>query len=473
MKRLLAWIVVLAVIGGGVYWIYDRTTPATTQAAGGGGGRRGGGAGGQPTPVLVTPAATKNVPIYLAALGTVQAYNSVTVVPMITGPLNQVLFTEGQMVKAGDVLARIDPRPYQATLDADIAKKAQDEATLANAKLDLARYQKLVTTNYTSAQTADTARATVAADEAIVKQDQANIDAARTQLSYTTIAAPIAGRTGIRQVDQGNIISSGSSTGLVVISQMQPISVVFTLPQQTLADVQAALAANNAPVQALPQGSLGASDTEMQDAGAGPGLSNQDAAVAPAAGTLAAAGASGAAKPQILDRGVVAVLDNTVDSSTGTIKLKATFPNAKLQLWPGGFVNIRLRTKVLQNVLTVPQEAVQRGPNGAYVYVIGADDKAARRVVTVGHEDAQGSVIESGLQTGERVVVDGASRLSDGARVVVQQPAAAANGPAAGAAKPAAGTTPGATPGAAPGTGERRQRREGAPAQERQQGSGG
>ena len=188
----------------------------------------------QPIPVLVATAEQQDVPIYLDALGTVQAFNTVTVKPMVDGPLIAVNFTEGQDVKKGDVLAQIDPRTYQAALDQAMAKKAQDEAQLANARLDLARYTKLVANNYTSAQQADTAKAQVAQLEALVKQDQAQIDNARTQLSYTTITSPIDGRTGMRQVDAGNIVHASDTTGMVVITQLQPISVVFTLPQQTL-----------------------------------------------------------------------------------------------------------------------------------------------------------------------------------------------------------------------------------------------
>ena len=195
----------------------------------------------QPIPVLVATAEQKDVPIYLDALGTVQAFNTVTVKPMVDGPLNAVNFTEGQDVKKGDVLAQIDPRTYQAALDQATAKKAQDEAQLANARLDLARYSKLVANNYTSAQQADTARAQVAQLEAQVKQDQAQIDNARTQLGYTTITSPLDGRTGMRQVDAGNIVHASDATGMVVITQLQPISVVFTLPQQALPQVAQAM----------------------------------------------------------------------------------------------------------------------------------------------------------------------------------------------------------------------------------------
>jgi membrane fusion protein, multidrug efflux system len=340
---------------------------------------------GQTIPVLTAAATAKDVPIYQDGLGTVQAFYTVTMKAMVDGPLLSVNFAEGQDVRQGDVLAKIDPRTYQAALDNAIAKKAQDEAQLANAKLDLARYQKLVANNYTSAQQADTAKAQVAQFAALVQQDQAQIDTARTQLSYTTITAPIDGRTGIRQVDPGNIVHAADTTGMVVLTQLQPISVLFTLPQQTLSAVAKAMAAGSPKVLAL-----------AQDAAGGAG--------------------------QVLDTGTLTVLDNQVDPTTGTIKLKATFPNADHRLWPGGFVSVRLQTDVAKDAVVVPPSALQRGPRGAYVFVVGEDSTAKRRPVTVGYEDESGSVITSGLKVDEKVVVDGASRLSDGSKVSLAKP---------------------------------------------------
>ena len=341
-----------------------------------------GSATGQAIPVLTAAATLADVPEYLDALGTVQAFNTVNIKAMIDGPLVEVRFVEGQDVKTGDVLARIDPRSYQAALDQAVAKKAQDEASLANARVDLARYQKLAATAYTSGQTSDTQKALVAQDVAQVQQDQAQIDTARTNLSYTTIVSPLDGRTGIRQVDQGNIVHAADTTPLVVITQLRPISVVFTLPQQTLPDVAAAMHAGTPEVLAFPQGDV----------------TTQRAPV---------------------DRGELAVLDNTVDQNTGTIKLKATFPNANLTLWPGGFINVRLLVHLERGVVTVPPVAVQRGPAGAFAYVVAADSTAVRRALTVGHEDESVSVVLAGLQPGERVVTDGSSRLTDGAHVSV------------------------------------------------------
>lgn len=328
-----------------------------------------------PLPVLTATATTADVPIYLDGLGTVQAFYTVTIKPMVDGPLLSVNVREGQDVRKGDVIAQIDPRTYQAALDSAVAKKAQDEAQLANARLDLARQQKLVSNNYTSAQQADTAKAVVAQDMAIVQQDQAQIDTAKTQLSYTTILAPIDGRAGIRQVDPGNIVHAADATGLVVLTQLQPISVLFTLPQQTLPAVAAAMASGPAQVQAMSQG-----DAEY------------------------------------LDTGTLTVLDNQVDFTTGTIKLKAQFPNTNLHLWPGGFVRVRLQTEIRHNAITVPPAAIQRGPRGPYVFVI-TNDIAQRRLVTAGFQDDQTAIVTAGLKPGDKVVIDGASRLSDGSKV--------------------------------------------------------
>jgi multidrug efflux system membrane fusion protein len=350
--------------------------------------------------VLVAPAEARDVPVYLEGLGTVVASATVTVKPMVDGPLIEVRFKEGQDVRAGDVLARIDPRIYQAALDAAVAKKKQDEANLANARLDVVRYAKLAATAYTSAQQYDTARSQVAQLEAQVQSDQAQIDTARTQLSYTTITAPIDGRVGFRQVDSGNIVHAADLTGLVIITTLRPITVQFTLPQQDLPAVAAAMAAGPPEVLSLPQ-----------DTGAG------------------------APRP-VLDAGTLTVLDNQVDPTTGTIRLRASFPNERLTLWPGAFVTVRLRVQTLRDAVVVPPVAVQRGPQGPYVYVVKAD-VAARRPVSLGHEDQTASVVTDGLGAGERVVIDGASRLTDGARVSVVEPA--------GLPATASRRTPGAT----------------------------
>jgi len=386
LRRALWWVALLLLAGGLGYWLFR---PASAPVpAGGPHGRD------ATVPVLTATAETQDVPVYLDALGTVQASATVTVKAMVDGPMLSVNFKEGQDVKAGDVLAKIDPRTYQATLDQAVAKKAQDEALLANARIDLARYEKLAKTAYTSAQTADTQRAQVAQDEAQVAQDQAQIDNARAELSYTTVTSPIDARTGMRQVDAGNIVHAADTTGIVVLTTLKPISVVFTLPQQDLQAVTAAQARGTPEVLA---------ET--------------------ASGTL-------------LDTGTLAVLDNQVDPTTGTIKLKASFPNQALKLWPGGFVNVRLLVDTQRGAVTVPPAAVQRGPQGAYVYLVQSRDTAARRLVKVGQETEQVSIIENGLAPGDVVVVDGAARLTDGAKVSVASPEGAPTPPAA-AASPA------------------------------------
>jgi multidrug efflux system membrane fusion protein len=370
MKRFLIALVVVLVCVGGLVVLrgHQKATRAAAAAA----------AEDKTIPVLTAPATVADVPVYLDGIGTVQAITTVSVHPMVDGPLVSVRFREGQDVKAGDVLAQIDPRTYQATFDQAVAKKAQDEANLRNAQLDLARYDKLAKTQYTTAQQADTQRATVAQDEAIVRQDQAQIDSARTNLSYTTITAPANGRTGIRQVDQGNIVHSSDTTPITVVTTLRPIDVVFTLPQQDLPDVAAAMANGKPDVMALPQ--------------------NGD-------------------QNDVIDHGFVTVLDNQVDQTTGTIKLKAQFPNARLALWPGAFVNVRLALTVERNVTTVPIAAVQRGPAGAFLYVVDADGVAHRRSVTIPHQDENLAVIADGLKPGEVVVTDGASRVTDGVHV--------------------------------------------------------
>ena len=401
-RRARTWPMVLLcllVIGGIVFgiWFWPKTatnTDADKDAK-------------RPIPVLIAPAARKDVPIYMDGLGTVQAFNTVTVKPQVDGTLVSVAFKEGQMVRKGDLLAQIDPRTYQAALDNAEAKRAQDEALLANARLDLARYRKLIASNYTSAQQADTAASLVAQLEAQVRQDQAQIDTARTNLQFTTITSPLDGRVGMRVVDAGNVVHASDPGGLLVITQLQPVSVLFTLPQQALPAVVRAMAEGTPAVTARSQ--------------AGPGT----------AGTP-------------LDTGFLAVLDNQVDATTGTIRMKATFPNTKSQLWPGGFVGVRLQIGTAKDAVVIPPAAIQRGPRGTYVYMMAEDGESVRRQPTViGYEDERGAVVQEGLTGGETVVVDGTSRLSEGSKVVVTRPAAV---PGAGA--PPAGPEPARAPGA-------------------------
>jgi multidrug efflux system membrane fusion protein len=364
-------VVALVVIGGALAFWWQ---PGRTQAPRGG---RGFGDDG-PVPVIAAAVRKADVPVYLDGVGTIRALNTVTVRPQVDGRLMSINFTEGQNVTRGFVLAQIDPVTYQAAYDQAVAKKAQDEATLANARLDLERYNRLAATNSVPRQQLDTQKATVAQLEAQVKLDQAIIDNAKAVLDYTTIVAPLDGRTGIRLVDQGNYVRAFDATGIVVITQLQPISVLFTLPQQQLGDVNRASARRTLPVEVL-------------------GPDNKTA----------------------VERGELKVVDNQVDQTTGTIKLKAEFPNREFQLWPGQFVNVRLLINTLEQVAVAPTAAVQRGPNGTFVYVVQPDNKVAIRNITVSQQDETLSVIDSGLQPDERVVTTGFARLTAGAEVAV------------------------------------------------------
>ncbi len=337
-----------------------------------------GGEGG-PVPVLAAAAAKADVPVYLDAVGTIKALNTVTVRPQVDGKLISVGFKEGEDVTKGAVLARIDPTIYQAQLDQAIAKKAQDEAQLANAKIDLDRYEKLAASNAINRQQADTQRALVAQISAQVQSDQAAIENAQATLGYTAILAPIDGRTGIRLVDEGNIVhASDVNSAIVVITQIKPISVLFNLPQQELGRINAAFA--KAPL---------AVEAQRPDNNAA------------------------------IDRGTLRVVDNQVDQTTGTVRLKAEFPNADLQLWPGQFVNVRLLIDTLKDVVTIPTGAVQRGPNGTFVYVVKDDSTVAMRPIVVQKQDETQTVVESGLSPPERVVTTGFVRLTEGSKVAV------------------------------------------------------
>jgi multidrug efflux system membrane fusion protein len=392
MKRFLVVAVVVLLVVGGLVWLRTAQKAAHEAAHPD--------PSTLPIPVATATAVRADVPLTVDGIGTVQALNTVNIRPMVSGPLVDIRFREGQDVKAGDVLARIDSRTYQAAYDQAVAKQAQDQATLDNARRDMARYEKLAKTQYTTAQQADTQRSTVAQDEAIVRQDQAQIDTARTNLSYTTIKAPVDGRTGIRQVDLGNIVTSADSTPLTVVTTLKPIAVVFTLPQQALPEVSAAMEATRS------QG--------------GPVVT-----ASPQSG-----GDEGGA---VLDTGHVAVLDNEVDQNTGTIKLKAIFPNPQLKLWPGAFVNVRLSLRVDHDVVTVPIAAVQRGPQGAYVFMVNGNDTASRHPVVIARQTQDVAVVASGLMTGDVVVTDGASRLTDGSHILPARHGSAAVARGAGA----------------------------------------
>ncbi len=325
-------------------------------------------------PVTAGLAETKNIPVYLTGLGTVQAFNTVVVKVRVDGQLDKVAFTEGQDVKAGDLLAQIDPRPFQAALDQAKAVKAKDEAQLENAKRDLQRFINLH--DFATKQSVDTQSALVRQLEATIQGDQAAIESAQTQLAYSTITAPLSGRTGVRLVDQGNIVHASDANGLVMITQLQPISVMFGLSDRQLANISREMA--NGPLKVI---------------------------------------AEGRTDHQPLGEGTLTLVDNQIDQGTGTIRLKATFPNEDHALWPGQFINIRLLLRTLQQAVTVPSTAIQRGPNGMYVYVIKPDSTVAMQPVSVGQMNDGTSVVESGLQPGDKIVVRGQYRLQPGTRV--------------------------------------------------------
>lgn len=331
-----------------------------------------------PVPVLAATPKVQDVPVYLDGVGAIRALNTVTVRSQVDGKLIAVKFTEGQDVKKGDVLGEIDPALYQASYDQAVAKKAQDEAQLANQRIDLTRYEQLAASNAGSKQQADTQRALVAQTEALVKADQAAIDNAAATLSYTKIVAPLSGRVGLRQVDQGNIIHASDTTGLVVITQLQPIAVWFSLPQQQIRRVNAAAAKGALSVDVF--GNDGVT---------------------------------------VVDTGTLTGIDNQVDQTTGTLKLKAEFPNAHYQLWPGQFVNVRLKVEALPQALVVPTSAVQRGPIGTFSYVIGENNVVSAKPVTVTQQNEHDAVIASGLTANDKVVTTGFANLSDGSKVII------------------------------------------------------
>lgn len=407
-------LIVIAIAAAAIYYFSGSTETQRRSRFGGEGG---------PVPVLVAPAAKTDVPVYLDAVGTTKALNTVTVKAQVDGKLIEVAFKEGQDVKRGDVLARIDPTTYKAALDQAVAKKAQDQALLANARNDLARYEQLAATNAINRQQADTQKSLVAQYTAQVDADQGAIDSAQATLAYTTIRSPLDGRTGIRLVDEGNIVRASDSTGVVTLTQLKPISVLFNLPQQEINRVNAAFAKGPLSVDAL--------------------RSDNDA---------------------VVDSGTLSVVDNQVDSSTGTVKLKAEFPNANLQLWPGQFVNIRLLIDTLRQVVTIPTGAVQRGPTGTFVYVVKDENAVAIRPITVQKQDENQTVVSKGLEAGERVVTTGFARLTDNAKIAISTgdgaPAAGANRPRQGSRVPGEKSerkrgepqpgTPGTTPSAPP-----------------------
>jgi membrane fusion protein, multidrug efflux system len=368
----LAAVLIAVAFGGYLGWIHVHKSGAGAAVS----GKANGSNNLSVIPVTVTQVKTADFPVYLHGLGIVQPYVTVTVRSRVDGEVTKVAFKQGQMVNEGDVLVQIDPRPYQAALDQALAKKAQDEANLKNAEIDLQRYSALAKEDSIARQQLDTQQATVDQLIAQIKGDQAAIDNFQTQLSYTTIRSPLAGKVGFRLVDPGNIVHAADTTGIVTIVKLQPISVVFTAPEESVPAINKALAAGRVPVTALSSDGL-----------------------------------------TTLSEGRLALVNNEVDQASGTIQMKATFANTDNVLWPGLSVSTRLLIDTLKQATVVPEDAVQRGPNGLYAFVVGNENKVEVRNVKVGQEGSGQSVILQGLSPGEKVVIAGQYRLQQGAFV--------------------------------------------------------
>ncbi|AQV92960.1 efflux transporter periplasmic adaptor subunit [Cupriavidus necator] len=394
-RPLIAGVLVLLLAGGAWYWHAHRDQ-APAGAAGTAGAQRGasgpgarggpGGAGAPRSPVVVATVARRDMDVVLNGLGNVTPVSNVTVRAQVSGPLLKVLFKEGQMVKAGDVLAEIDPRPFQAALDQAAGQLARDQALLQNARLDQQRYRTLLGQDSISKQQVDTQDALVRQYEGVVKTDQGNVANARLQLGYTRIVAPVSGRIGLRQVDPGNIVNTSDTNGIALITQIQPIAVMYTIPEDNLPSVLKKLnAGERLPVQAW--------DRQVR---------NQ------------------------LGEGTLLTTDNQIDTTTGTVKLKAIFPNEDGMLFPNQFVNVRTRVDTLRDATVIPVAAIQRGQQGTFVYTVDDASKVKVQVVTLGPGDGSRNAVLKGLEPGQRVVVDGADRLKEGMTVEAVDPAARA-----------------------------------------------
>jgi membrane fusion protein, multidrug efflux system len=369
-SRTIGWILVIAIIGGAGYygWRHHQENLQKAENAQKAAARR------PAIPVSIAPVEKTDFPVYLTGLGTVQAFNTVVVRTRVDGQIDKITFTEGQMVKQGDLLAEIDPRPFQAALDQAKAKKVQDEANLANANLDLQRYTKLG--EFATRQQTDTQRSTVAQLTALLAADDAAIANAQTQLDYTQVKAPITGLAGLRQVDVGNIVNASTQTGIVTVTQIEPITVIFTAPEEQLPYISEGQ--KTAPLKAI------AITTDGK-------------------------------KP--LAEGQLAVINNQVDTTSGTIRLKAVFDNKGHTLWPGQSVSTRLLVRTLKDAIVVPDDAVQHGTNGLYAYAVGQDNKAELRKVTVSYSIDGRSVVDEGLKPGERVITGGQFKVQPGSVV--------------------------------------------------------
>ncbi len=369
MKKFML-LVLLAILAAGGYWAWQRHRAATESAQQ---------KPEEAVPATVATAETKDFPVYLYNLGNVQAWNTVTVRSRVDGQIDKLAFDEGQFVKAGDLLIQLDPRPFQAALDQAVAKKAQDEANLANLQRDLQRFVT-VGTLATTQQQIDTQRSAITQQEALIKADAGSIDNARVQLVYTTIKAPLSGRMGFRLVDQGNIIHATDTGGVATIVQIEPIAVIFTEPEDELPRILDELKSGALPVTAY------TSDGKRE-----------------------------------LGKGELSLVDNQVDTATGSIKLKAKFTNQDHMLWPGLSVSTRLLITTEKNVVVIPDAAVQRGPDNLFAYVANADNRIERRNLVVGEIQDGEAVIKSGVKPGERVVTSGYYRLQQGSLIDLSQ----------------------------------------------------
>jgi multidrug efflux system membrane fusion protein len=375
----LALVVVVLVLAGIVGWRLWESHAARNPTAG---GRAGAAAADAPVPVTVVAVEARDVPVYLTALGTVQALNTVTVNAQVSGQIQSINFKEGEEIKAGSLIAQIDPRTFQASLDQALAKKKQDAATLSASASTLRRYEDLIKQHFVAAQDLENQRQTVATQTALVAADEAAAASARIQLGYTRIVAPITGIAGIRQVDVGNLVTANASTGIVTLTQVHPINVIFTLPEQNLEQVR-----------------TGQTDAALEVTA----LDRTDS--------------------HVIASGVLKVIDNQIDTTTGTFKLKSEFDNDKNALWPGQFVNVRVQTRTVKGGLVVPATAVQRGPDGSYVYALQADNTVAMKTITpIGDAGDNGTLVSGGVAAGDRVVTEGQFRLKPGSKVQALAP---------------------------------------------------
>ena len=383
-RRIIGWLVVLLIVAGVIAWVVLRGTshgPTTGRVQSGG-----------PMPVGTAPVVKGDMPVILTGLGAVTPLATVTVKTQINGQLSEVAFQEGQIVNKGDFLAQIDPRPYQVALEQAQGQLAKDQAALKDAQLDLQRYKNLVAQNSIARQTLDTQAALVQQDIGVIQADQAQVDAQKLNLVYCHIVSPVGGRVGLRQVDPGNYVQTSDASGIVVVTQLQPISVIFTLPEDSLPAVLKQLHAG-AKLQAT---------------------------------------AFDRANTVKLDTGTLETVDNQIDPTTGSVKLRAIFNNVSEELFPQQFVNIQLVVDTLRNTTIIPSAAVQRGAPGTFVYLVKPDSTVAAQPVTLGPGEGQNVSVSKGLETGQQVVTDGADRLKDGAKVTLTEKTAPAAEPGQG-----------------------------------------